>query len=307
MLKKKRLLLLGCTGFIGSSIYRGFQRHFLDVLCPYRRSSKNASNISEISGHSHFHVYEDNNQLAFLINDFSPDVVINAVGAYDRTCSRDQVISANISFVKELYQTLSAAGKKIIFVHLSTTVNDICSEYSRSKAEAKTYLDRMNYEFGNIKQFIVSPHIVYGPGDNPETFLGSLNRAISERETEFLVLNPEEVRKFVFVEDLVDAIFFLIKFAGKLPARHFEVGDNSNEYKLKYVAQQMVELRKSPIRLKYAPVGNISSSVDLPADRNDAVPIGLYGWQPHTPLTRGLQAIIENPVRNWDLRENEKR
>lgn len=228
-INRKKVIILGHTGFVGSNLYRNLQKkdefEVIGLSLPEIDLSKK----------------NDLNKLTQYLTQDSILIIASWVkrqyGEDLKTYSLNNAITENICEV-----LLSKPVKRVIFMSSaavygeetenlriteSTPVNPT-SYYGISKYTAEQLLKKTCADVGRTSLLCLRPPLIYGVGDAGKTYgpSGFFDAAINGRD---IVLwgDGTELREFIYIEDICKGIEFLIdnKTEGEL---NFVSGNSNN-------------------------------------------------------------------------------
>jgi nucleoside-diphosphate-sugar epimerase len=133
------------------------------------------------------------------------------------------------------------------------------------------------------------PFLIYGPSQDTNMFIPSLIHHCLEGK-DFPMTKGDQTREFNYVDDIVDA-YLLAAFCPKAVGEIINIG-NGIEYKIKDVAEIIVKMMGSPIKLL---IGNLSKRPGEASHffcSNEKAK-RLLGWFPKFSLDEGLKKTIE--------------
>ena len=218
MNKKKKILIIGGTGFIGRHLVQKSLKKKWQVtsvsknkLKKYQKIKKVKNIICDISNF---------NQLKNKINlDF--DYVFNLGGYVDHS-SRKEVYKTHYLGTKNLANHFINSNIKC-FIQMSTGLEygkkifsskelDMCNpitKYAKAKYKATNYLLQLHKKYF-FPSNIIRLYQAYGPGQKqnrliPQVIISSL------KKEKFPCSTGEQIRNFIYIDDLINLIFKIVK------------------------------------------------------------------------------------------------
>jgi UDP-glucuronate decarboxylase len=306
MLTKKRVLVTGGAGFIGSHLCESLLARGHDVLCVDNFFTGSKDNIRHLLDHSHFEVQR---------HDVTFPLYVEVDEIYNLACpaspvhyqhdpvqtTKTSVIGAInlLGLAKRLNAKILQASTSEVYgdpaVHPQTegywgNVNPIGprSCYDEGKRCAETlFFDYRRQHDTRIK--VARIFNTYGPRMHP-----SDGRVVSNFIVQALRGEPisiygtgEQTRSFCYVDDLVIALIGLMEtddgFTGPL-----NLG-NPGEFTMLQLAQRVIALTDSTSVISYHPLPQ-----DDPRQRQPDISLATatLGWAPATQLDEGLTRTI---------------
>jgi nucleoside-diphosphate-sugar epimerase len=144
---------------------------------------------------------------------------------------------------------------------------------------------------------VLRPSVVYGPGQGSDMFIPSLAMALASGRT-FGMTKGEQIRDFIFVEDLVEAIVMAAIASKRVEGKVMNIGSGT-PVRIREVALMVADLLGPDAykllrigELPYRPyeVMNYSLLIDRAAD--------VLGWYPMTTLEEGLKRTLAHITAN---------
>ena len=168
-----------------------------------------------------------------------------------------------------------------------TNVKKLKSKYGQAKLMATNYLLKLNKKY-NFPCTILRLYLVYGPRqDNNRLIPYTLNECLNNNK--FICSDGKQYRDFLFVEDLIKAIFLCFNNKSAI-GEIINIGRGKS-----HNVKKVILFIKNKINLGKPIFGKISLRKDevfsLYPDILKAKKI-LY-WQPFTSLQKGIEIIIK--------------
>jgi nucleoside-diphosphate-sugar epimerase len=226
------------------------------------------------------------------------DVVVNCANSFENTSlTHMSPLIVNLQFPLFILETV--LGSASHFVNLDTSLNKnkliypARTYYSLTKKHFKEYLEVMS---NRIKVSNLICEHVYGIGSiNRKTLISEMIKyGLSGKHQELKMTKGEQIRDFVYVEDIASAILTVIQLrleAFRDNYLDFEIGSGKG-----IPISQVANLIQEKLKLKepYA-LGT------MPYRQNEIMHsvanlklINELGWNPSFSLSEGLDRIIDN-------------
>ena len=206
---KKKALVTGANGFVGSNLVRALLKKGYDVTCLVRRTS----NLSSLENLPVTFKYADYHSLSSLKEVCKEQEIVFHIAAKVREINKKRYFDANVELTKNLLESIKNSSVKK-FVILSTQAaagpadglspkTETCpcnpvSYYGKSKLEA----ERVVREECPVPWIIIRPPSVYGPCDRD--FL--LYFKLVNKHLAPMAGSKKKYFSLVYVEDLVRMI-----------------------------------------------------------------------------------------------------
>ncbi len=303
---KKRILVTGGAGFIGSHLSRFLLAQGHEVLCLDNFFTGRKSNINELSGRQDFEL---------IRHDIIEPILLEVDQIYNLACPASPVhyqynpvktVKTNVMGVINMLGLAKRVGARILQASTSEVYGDpevhpqtedywghvnpigIRSCYDEGKRVAETLM--LDYHRQNrVDIRIARIFNTYGPN-----MLVADGRVVSNfivqalRGADLTIYGDgRQTRSFCYVDDLVLALYRLMEsssFTGPL-----NLG-NPHEFTMLELAEQVIELTGSRSRVIYQPLPE-----DDPAQRqpNIAKARKELNWEPRIQLKEGLKQVID--------------
>lgn len=305
-MNKKKILITGGAGFIGSAFVRlAIRRNFKIVIIDKLTYAGDIKRISDVLKECKFYKagIENGQVVERIFAKEKPDYVINfaAETHVDRSIlSAKEFIVTNVLGTEVL---LGAARKNKVkkFIHMSTdeVYGDIkkgeffeeyplipSSPYSASKAAAdlliKSYI--RTYDFPAI---IVRPSNNYGPWQYPEKLIPRAILTILKGGNVPVYAQGKNVREWLYVDDCAEGILKILQ-AGKI-GEAYNIGSDQE--------RQNIFVVKTLLRIMGVQQSRIEFVKDRPGHDiryklNSDKLKKATGWRPKIKLEDGLKATV---------------
>lgn len=307
MMLRKRVLVTGGAGFLGSHLCERLLEQGHDVLCVDNFFTGTKDNIAHLMDNPHFEVmrhdvtfplYLEVDEIYNLACPASPihyqhDPVqttktsvhgaINMLGLAKRT--KAKIFQASTS---EVYGDPSIHPQP---EHYNGNVNPIGPRacYDEGKRCAETLFFDYHRQHGlNIR--VARIFNTYGPRMHPNDGRVVSNFIVQALRGEPITIYGQgtQTRSFCYVDDLITGFLSLME-APDAVTGPVNLG-NPGEFSIKELAEIVVDKVGSTSELVYAPL-----PVDDPLQRRPDITLAQekLGWHPEVPLDDGLQATID--------------
>lgn len=306
-MRKKRVLVTGGAGFIGSHLCEKLINEGYQVICLDNFFTGNKKNIE--------HLLEKPDVFTLLEHDVINPILVEVDEIYHLACpaspihyQEDPIFTIKTSFFGA-YHTLGLAKKlkaKIFQASTSEVYGD-----PEEHPQKETYVGHVNpigiracYDEGKriaetlFFDYHRKHHIpikvgrifnTYGPRMHPKDGRVVSNFIVQALKGEDITIygNGKQTRSFCYVSDLVEAIYRLMQTPEKIIGP-INLG-NPHEFTILELAEKILKLTASPSKLIFKPL-----PLDDPKQRRPDISLAKnhLGWTPQIELEEGLKKTI---------------
>ncbi len=265
---KKKILITGSTGFIGSNIISLLLKKNVHIYVVLRKKNKNNKNVTKLKINKNYHpiFYKNFNELEKKIKKIKIDTVINCATYYSNKNdikTIQKLIQTNIIFCSIILEVLKNKIKK--FINFGSMM-----EYSYSNNfSPKNFYAITKYFFQKIEEFYklnnkkirfydLKLFETYGDNDKRKKIIPTLIKLYSQNKNITVVSKKLEMN-FVHIESLLIAINMII--SNKVKEGEYCIKNN----KLTNIGELINKLNqklKKRIKIKYLsskkfPISNV--------------------------------------------------
>ena len=294
---KKKLLILGSTGMVGSSLLRiAKKKRIYKILNPNRKKLD----------------LKKFNQIVRYLKKFKPDVIVNCAamvgGVHSNNTKPAQFIYNNLVIQTNLiHAAYKGKIKKLIFLGSSCIYPRNSKQPIKEDYLLSGYLEKTNEPYAIAKiagikmceayrreygcNFIsVMPTNLYGINDNFDKYDSHVMPALIRKFAEAKESNANEVeiwgtgkpkREFLFVDDLAEAILTIDKKYNNVKPINVGFGEDITIKKLSYKLKKLFKFNGKIKFNKNFPDGTPRKLLNIKQ-------IEKLGWRPKTSLEKGL-------------------
>ena len=303
---RKRSLVTGGAGFLGSHLCERLLEDGADVLCVDNFFTGSRANLVHLLGHPHFEV---------IRHDVTFPLYVEVDEIYNLACPASpihyqhnpvQTVKTSVHGAINMLGLAKRLGAKIFQASTSEVYGDpavhpqpedyrgnvnpigIRSCYDEGKRCAETLFFDYHRQHGvNIR--VARIFNTYGPRMHPNDGRVVSNFIVQALRGEPITLygDGSQTRSFCYVDDLIEGIVRLMN-APDAVTGPINLG-NPNEFSIRELAEQIVQLTGMHADFVLRPL-----PTDDPRQRCPNITLAhrLLGWQPKVPLAQGLQRTI---------------
>lgn len=296
---KRRFLITGATGFIGSMLLRRLIEQGQEVHLILRIESK-TWRIDDLLDKVTIHRSDlsNLNELTQIIQKVNPNVIYHLAtnGAYSYQKDANQIIHTNILGTWNLLQACNSINYELFvntgssseygfkkFAMRETDIVEPASYYAVTKC-AQTLLCSHIAKQENKPIVTIRPFSVYGPYEEPKRFIPTLMKSLLFNE-EMNLVAPDTARDYIYIDDMVDAYLKIDELKNN-PGEYFNIGTG-----IQTTIKETVELAKKntgeTTNFKWGTMENRNwDTNNWVADISKARQ--LLKWTPKTTLEQGI-------------------
>lgn len=285
------IAITGATGFVGAHLMEGLLAAGHTVVPLHRRSSTEGLRCHD---RLFWTAVED---AAACFRQRRPDAVIHVATCYGVGVSLAEMVASNVLMPLRLLELAAAQGCPLFI-----TTDSFFSKPEFNYSHMRSYIQSKN-EFMRwaviaaegtpaIKVVNIRLEHVYGPGDGTQKFIPQVLTKLMANDA-LELSTGEQLRDFVYVDDVVEAYLTILRFGENLPTGPTEIQVGTGTM---HSVRTLVELARSLCRS--------TSKLDFGAQpyRNqeimcssaDTAALKALGWTPRHTLESGLRDTLDN-------------
>ena len=285
------VLLTGATGYIGSHLTSALVAAGANVSI-LKRSTSNIDRLVSIQNKiSMFDIDVEGLESPFTKGS-RIDAIIHSATCYGRNGENEiDVFSSNTLFPLELLR-LSAFYESTTFINVDTILCEYLNSYALSKYQfaqwGRFFSQTKRIQFLNIRL-----EQVYGPNDDLSKFTSLLIRRCVEGALSMPLTKGEQMRDFVFIDDVVTAFMLILEKMNGKGVYWQELGLGSGSpVSIKHFAKKVKELSCSNIEFDFGALDYRDNEVMTSSANINA--LNELGWTRKWSLEEGILSSIED-------------
>jgi UDP-glucuronate decarboxylase len=306
--KRKKILVAGGAGFLGSHLSERLLKEGNEVLCVDNFYTGSRDNLLSLMEHSRFEVMR--HDICFPLHVEVDEIYNFACPASPSHYQRDPIQTAKTSFLGALHLLGLAKRLKIKIFQASTSevygdpnvhpqtegywghVNPIGirSCYDEGKRCAETlFFDYHRVHGLRIK--VARIFNTFGPRMHPNDGRVVSNFIVQALRNDPITVYGEgkQTRSFCYVDDLIDAVIRIMDTPDSIVGP-FNIG-NPTEMPVIDLARQVLALTGSSSKIEFVPLPSDDPKQRRPDIRHAKEALG---WEPKVSLQEGLKATIDH-------------
>ena len=300
MKSKKKILLTGATGFLGSHLLKFLISNNYEVVVLKRSTSDTWRIKNLLKEIEYIDVDERSISEAFLSRHI--DTVIHTACHYGRGDSlASSVIKTNVVFSLQLLEA-AVKYKASYFINTDsfsnsgTQVQGYLNYYNISKSH---FIDWLTVFSDKIKIVNMNLQHLYGPKDGSDKFVPWLLSEMLSDAVSISLSEGTQKRDFIYVDDVVSAYLHLIENPNDKSFVEYDVGIGKLNTVKTFVNTMQSELeiqlnRKIKPKLGFGLLPLKAGEVNSPVVKPDA--LMTTGWRPVFDLTAGINKTVSDTL-----------
>ena len=290
MILKKKILITGINGFLGSHIAKKLSEEYEVIGIEY-----SVGNLWRLDG-APFDVYSSSNaSFKKIFKKHQIFAIIHCATVYRAMNeSVSDILKTNVLLPVKLYE-LANKFKVSIFLNTDSFFNDkkhqysYLSEYTQSKNNALEWLKLLNVS-GTCKLVNMKIFHMYGPGDALTKFIPSILSKINENEHSLDFTEGKQTRDFIYIDDVIGAFEMVLNKCSEITNyQEFEIG-TGNEVSLLEMVTLMKELTESTTKLNFGALPYRDG--EIMRSNSDVTLLNKLGWFAEVSINDGLKRVI---------------
>ena len=288
MVRPKKVLVTGATGFLGSRIVRGLLSHKHQVVA-LRRSHSSPHYLAPWAEQLTWVDLHKEPVETLFSSHSDVDVVIHTATSYGRNGeSEADIDEANIHFPLAILSGALSSGVSM-FINTDTSLSAQASHYAASK---KSFLKsaKKRCEGGPIRLVNMVLEQVFGPGDGASKFTSYVISGCHNNVSELALTEGQQQRDFIYIDDAVDAFMRVIEADVSAPYQEYPLGLGTT-VTIRDFVEMVKRITGADTRLCFGAVPYRTNEVMM--SRADTAPLNALGWQPQIDLEEAIRRTAE--------------
>lgn len=303
-MKKKNILIIGHSGFIGQSLYKVLNKKNNKIILISRKIKKkkiNEFSIDVFKNFSWFKFLKDETTIFFLA--FNNNLYelekkknyINEITKFSESFNK-YVINKKLNIKFIFTSTVTIYGKTSRIRLVNETFKDRpLSNYDRSK---KIFEDIfLKYEKQNKIKFVsLRLSNIYGANFSSEQvnrgFLNKLILNIYEKKNIFIFGTGNNLRSYLYIDDLIEALTIASRKINKLTGKIYIISSNKS-YSFLYLIRRISKLINQDVKIKKIIYPKHLNDIEKRSFRGSSKLFqNKTGWKPKTQLKSGIMKVF---------------
>jgi CDP-paratose synthetase len=292
---KKKILLTGATGFLGSHLLESFISQGFEVVI-LKRTTSDTWRISHLLNKIKSYNI-DEIDFKSIFKEFEPEIIVHTACSYGRKKeSLTDIINSNLIFGLDLLEE-SIKNNVKTFINTDSLLPRNINDYSLSKAQ---FTDWLKNRSNQIQAINFKIEHMYGVKDDNKKFIHWLINEMLNSEGPINLTSGIQKRDFVYVTDVINAYNLIIKKSELLPNwNEFDIGTNIftevKEFVLTLALSLENEYKKVIVpRLKFGSIPYRIEEIMTPILDNTKLTI--LGWQHKVDIKDGVKKILKEYI-----------
>lgn len=290
---KKKILLSGATGFLGSHLLESFIAQGFDVAI-LKRSTSNVWRIIHLV--KEYKSYDiDKLTLKVVFNEFKPDLIVHTACSYGRNNeSLTDILNTNLIFGVDLLEH-AILNNVSTFINTDSLLPRSINNYSLSKSQFSEWFENNS---NNIQCINFKIEHIYGIHDDRTKFIPWILNEMMNKNESINLTSGIQLRDFIYVSDVVAAYNLVIhKIAMLQDWNEFELGTNIFTEVKEFVLKLALTIEnkfdiKILRRLNFGALPYRKEEIMIPVlDNSKLIELG---WKPLVTIDEGIKKILNN-------------
>lgn len=290
ILKGKKILITGATGFLGSHLLQALIEKGYDIIV-LKRSFSNTWRIQDVL--YKIKSYDiDKIDIKKIFDENEIGGIVHLATDYGRKNNNDiiQMFKANIELPAKLLELGTKYGVNF-FINTHTFSK---SKYNLYSAMKKSFIEIAKYFCANFKVKFINMKLehMYGEKDDYSKFIPFVIKNILEGK-EIRTTKGEQKRDFIYVKDVVNAYIKVLNNLEKINNKfmEFEIGTGNSISLYDFVCEIEEEINKKA-NIKWGEIPYRKNEIfDSKANIEKAK--NILGWCPNYDISNGLKKTID--------------
>jgi len=300
-----KILITGATGFVGANLVRRLLQDGYDVHF-FTRASSDKWRLTDVLSNLNAYTValDEEEKLKGLINEIKPDIIFHlaTAGVYGGIqLPEKEYIESNLGGTVNLVNACNDIDYKC-FINTGSSSEygpkkhpmketDVCQPinmYGITKCAATMYgsLVAKTMDKPILTYRLFSPFGAYD--DKTRLVVYAIVNALQNNDLN--LANPNAVRDYIYVEDVLDLYIEGIEKASKLKGEIFNVGSGS-QTTISYIVNKVIELTQSKSKVNWGAIeGRSWDTQKWEADIEQSCKA--FDWQPKYKIDEGLKRTI---------------
>lgn len=289
---KKKILLTGANGFLGSHLLESFISQEFEVTI-LKRSTSDIWRIDHLLGK--VKTYDiDRISLKSIFKEVEPEIIVHTATSYGRKKeSVIDVIDSNLIFGLHLLEEAIKNNVKT-FINTDSLLPRNINDYSLSKAQ---FTDWLKNRSNQIQAINLKIEQMYGVKDDDNKFIHWLINEMLNKEGKINLTSGIQKRDFVYVTDVINAYNLIIQKRELLSDwNEFDIGTNKFTDVKEFVLILALSLEKQNNkvivpRLNFGSIPYRMEEMMTPI--LDNTKLTTLGWQYKVGIKEGVKKILK--------------
>ncbi|TRX04450.1 NAD-dependent epimerase/dehydratase family protein [Flavobacterium gawalongense] len=283
----RNILVTGATGYLGSRFLDKLLKNNYQI-CVVKRETSDISKIMSLSAEVKFY-NNDEVSIKNLFQENDIEMIVHIATLYGRKGeTMFQIKEANLDFPLLILKYAIDNNVKY-FINTGTSLPYLTNQYSLFKNQ---FSECLEFHSSNITTINILLEHFYGPGDDDSKFITSMIGKMKSNIDKIELTEGIQLRDFIFIEDVLDAYFFIINNINKFKGYNNLPLGSGETVTIKGVVETIKEITSSTSDLLF---GNIPMrSNELMCSDADISILNGLGWTPKFNLNEGLKMTVES-------------